>query len=256
MSVDLVKTCPKEIRVEIFDLLDMQDLCRCTRVCKDWNKFLNDETLWKKIALKITGAIPNELNIKAFVKKFVCQRLRSNEEILKRIEAFFSEVPIGQNAKLTCISQKDKKNMQLSVSITAKENDDSNDPDFFQSTKFTENLDCKEECYAINGLENGSLTTKPPRHTPKYQHKMIISSRDQTHKFIYRTNKGFGIGLYFPDFGNHMTAQLELGIVNAMQKKMDEFETHASRKKILKYGSIAAIALAGAYALGRFLKDE
>ena len=260
MSVDLVKTCPKEISIEIFDLLALQDLGRCAQVSKDWNKLVNDETLWKKIALKIAGTLPNDPPMEPYIealKKFVCQRLRSNDEILKRIETFISKVAIGQSARFTCISQKE--NMEISVIVKAKENDQIDDPNYFRSTELELDLDYTEKCFAINGFGDGSLITpQPPRYIPKkYVHASInLGPHSSEHGFAWRTdNKLCGIGIYFPVLEND-EAQLEFGIVNAARIKMDEFATHHFQQKVIKYGSITTIALTGAYVFSQFFKRK
>ncbi|XP_077981739.1 F-box/LRR-repeat protein 12-like [Glandiceps talaboti] len=43
---------PDNIMVEIFEYLDPRDRCRIARVCKAWNRLINDKLLWRHVDLQ------------------------------------------------------------------------------------------------------------------------------------------------------------------------------------------------------------
>ena len=58
--------CPEEVILHIYGYLDVKDLLMSASVCKKWYRLTNDESLWKKMGLKVFNQIfeKNELTIK------------------------------------------------------------------------------------------------------------------------------------------------------------------------------------------------
>ena len=48
-----METLPNEIWLKIFSYLDLQDLNRCAAVCKKFQKFAYEKSLWQKLPVNL-----------------------------------------------------------------------------------------------------------------------------------------------------------------------------------------------------------
>jgi hypothetical protein len=202
MSVDPIRSLPKEMSLEIFSNLGLVDLARSSQVSSDWNNFINND-LWKFLSKKIfinslpeLSALPKlraqpELRIE-FFHEFASQLVRSNDELLGRIWRLVCKINLGKNGRFSCVFIDDNSYTKPIVSIEIKGNS-SNDSFNFQ-----------EDCFSLGQLR--SDITIPPQVSSLFSNpSLVIDSRSGRRSsittFKIRGNNGsFQAILGFPKF--------------------------------------------------------
>lgn len=101
MSFDLIRGLPTDLQVRIFSsYLDKTDLPACSLTCSSWNMIVNHPDLWKEISAKLfTMGILKVTNEKEFIKKHFTQMIKSNDQLVQRVEDFLKKIQLGQTAR-------------------------------------------------------------------------------------------------------------------------------------------------------------
>lgn len=145
----------REELLSIFSHLEKTDLGSCLGVCKLWNELGNDNRLWLLLVSRIfMGDNLNALNCKEILREYESKQLRSEKEILDRLQTFINKISRGQNGRFRCIINSEGKEYTLSIIIKGDMHcaeDGSLDLEYV--SKIT-NFDLKEDYFAQINLNN------------------------------------------------------------------------------------------------------
>jgi|GEM_PF-5391097 len=92
-----------ELLLKVFSYLMPSQVALCCRVNSTWRQLASDNMLWRERGRELFGQYLAVPNVHAFLGEFHSQQLRSNDEIVERIQAFANRVSLGQNGSFRCI---------------------------------------------------------------------------------------------------------------------------------------------------------
>lgn len=64
-----IMSLPNEITSQLFSILPIKDVIRCSKVCKSWHRIANDNELWKKLIPTIPSSHQNQ--VKEYLAKHI-----------------------------------------------------------------------------------------------------------------------------------------------------------------------------------------
>lgn len=101
-------TVPNEITVEILSYLTPTDLERVRRVCKSWNKIIQEDSIWTTHArLFGLNLIPKENLRKSILEQLKSRKsVRSKSELKKNVKSFFKIKDLNKTIALKYSSKK------------------------------------------------------------------------------------------------------------------------------------------------------
>ena len=262
MSIALnpVKVLPEETSFQIFSYLEKPDLASCCQVNKGWRRLASDNELWATIARQMfKGEALNVPNIKAFLQKLESQKLKSNEEIIDRLQAFIDRISLGQNARFRCLVSTGSGYQAISVEFKATKDKIAKISNTLTACEDNlTDLDFKDDCIAINGIGNGSLVApQPPEYQPKSQSlSKQLAMRERIIVCTIPINGPFQAVLRFPELPHtdleHQT-DMEHNITHMVQVKLDKLASQLSRKNSIIYTTAAVVVALSAYLLNSYL---
>jgi len=94
---------PDDPSLEIFSYLTPAELGCCCRVNSEWRRLANDNSAWREWGRQQFGQYLNVPNVKDFLREYHSQQLRSNDEIVARIQDFVTRVSMDHNGRFRCI---------------------------------------------------------------------------------------------------------------------------------------------------------
>lgn len=258
-AIDPVIALPEEVSLQIFSYLEKSDLASCCEVNKGWRRLASDNELWAPIARQMfNGEDLKVPNIKASLQVFESKKLKSNEEILDRLQAFINRISLDNNARFRCIITTGSRYQAISVEF--KGTQDEIAPQMLPAnTNNLTDFNFKDDCIATNGIGDGSLVAyQPPEHLPKAcRTYTLFGIREHIH--VFTPNDGpFQAVLRFPDphmIGLEHQTDMEHRIMNMVQVKLDKLAGQVSRKNSIMYTTaigVGVVAL-GAYFLNLYL---
>jgi len=260
LSFDPLQVLPEEISFKLFSKLEKHHLAACCQVNKNWRRVGNDGRLWAKIAAQmLNGTVPNVPNIKTYLGELESQKVKSNEKIIDRLQAFIDRISLGQNARFRCLISTGPGYQTISVEIKGTTNKIAqipNTPSAFQGSLTA--FDFKDDCIAINGIGNGSLIGPQP---PKYQPRSVSLSQvaGMGESIIVCTiplHGPFQAVLRFPQIlHTDNKTDMERTITNMVQIKLDELASQVVRKNAIMY-TAAGVAALSAYFLNSYFSDQ
>lgn len=190
---------PREIALQIFDYLSIQDLCSCLQVCRSWYSLSNDDLLWynlhKRLKLDDPNGAHNE-NWKDHVKHSILSS-RKIKQNFKNHQCRITKLTNRLGVVLTCANNnetsivggystgiirtwsidtilnsndKDEENEQLDTPDTIYESTDTNQYRDMASVKSVGFL--KNDVYALHDDGLLEIWLKDTGHKPRYTHQL------------------------------------------------------------------------------------
>ena len=102
-TLDPVYYLPETVSSQIFSCLNPDDLCRCACVCRQWRRVTEYDVVWREVAARILGLDLPPRNVKLLFKEIAGQQVRSDDELLERVQAFVDRVQLGQKGSFRCV---------------------------------------------------------------------------------------------------------------------------------------------------------
>jgi hypothetical protein len=157
-AIDPVTFLPNELSLKIFYYLDGSALRKCCQVHSNWHSLVNDISFWREIAKKffMIESSKDKVEIKNLFLSLESKQLKSNEDIIKQVEAFINKVSLNQNARFRCIFGLGKGSQFMNIEIKSN----SGKP---------EKIDLKEVYFSKQKIDSSS----PVAPTSKYKLKRL-----------------------------------------------------------------------------------
>ncbi len=243
--INIISKLPDEVSLQIFSNLSPKDLASCSQVCSDWKKLVGDNSLWKPFVKNNFNI--DERHIENYKQYYVDNigKLKSNDEIFKRIEAFTDRISLGQNGRFICRFSHlaDSKYRPIKITLKGKFN-----------KKVPQNLnkfDVEIACEIVNPINNGSLTI--PNNVPVFKSALGGSmTGSECTPGTYRTYRmespHYGPFQYYFEFPNlkypvcnfNNKSDLEKRICELLNFKIRELANQKAWKDIYKKAAIVA----------------
>ncbi|MBJ7448748.1 MAG: F-box protein [Parachlamydiales bacterium] len=100
-----IQFLPNDVLLQVFYNLDIQDVGRCTQVCKKWQITANTNKLWHSLAKKTFGYFHpvhyDEKDAKSCLKK-ESPFLDSNYKLVNKVDQFFNGMSFNENYCFSC----------------------------------------------------------------------------------------------------------------------------------------------------------
>jgi hypothetical protein len=255
LGIDPVENLPTEVSCQIFSNLSPSDLGRCCQVNSTWRNVASSDDVWRETAIwkQTLEEEPSAIfvpgnTIKAKIQSIESTTLRSNVEIIKRIQEFVGMIPFGQNARFICYIRENHDSYVLTpLSIEIIGNPENR-------TVF----DFEEETFAVNGLDG--LLPNFRLSAPHNEFNWTISKQRKRNRRMTQVQvcqqRSSACSFYgtirFVDLSNSgvtYTTDMEAAITNIVEEKLAEIMTQHNWRNYARVGiTIAGVGLL-AYAL-------
>jgi len=152
--------------LQIFSHLTPTELGLCCQVNSEWRRLASDNWIWRERGRELFGHYLNVPKIKDFLKEYHSQQLRSNDEIVARIQDFTTRVSLGHNGRFRCIIGAGRGHRFISVEIKgdrAELDPMTGTPQDLQDN--AREFDIKDTAYASHALGRGDLLNPNPIET-------------------------------------------------------------------------------------------
>lgn len=152
-----------------FSYLKGGELVACCSVSTRWRALASQDKLWERVAKQIFGDALQVPNFRTFLRQCISN---SNDHIVDRIQAFANRISMGQNARFRCVigplqGSQTVGNQAVEIIIEGRKQGDG-PVDLYSCLRYhVANLDFTENCIAVNGLGNLSLSMPPSQLWPE-----------------------------------------------------------------------------------------
>lgn len=164
MSFDLISALPTEQQMTIFSAyLNPRDRAQCAVSCSKWNAIVEHPDLWRQIAATIFTMGPlKEGGEKDIVKHHFTQRIRSNDELVQRIEEFLNKIQFLQTGRFRGFFGQGKGLQTVSIEVASRKIALesgymmllSGKPEWEMNQR---RFDIEDEYYSLQKIPNGDL---------------------------------------------------------------------------------------------------
>lgn len=231
---------PEDIYLQVFSHFTPAELALCSQVHPEWRRLASDNWVWREQGRKLFGQYLNVPNVKEFLREYHSQQLRSNDEIVARIQDFANRVSLGHNGRFRCIIGAGRGHRVISVEIKgdreklhpvlgaprAREDD-------------VREFDVKDTAYALHIVGNGDLINPEPselHHWDKARgdHEQRYACTEGPFRAVLRiptpleSETDFDTALYFK--GLEHPTQMHQKIANILRRKVISLKAQNDRK--------------------------